>query len=191
MRTNQAHLPVCPSPTLLKFVDEIASSAATGPILDAPCGYGRNSVALANRGCTVIGVDNDLSRIRILETTKGQYISDAAPGRDRAGQIKLICADLSGVDRLPLKASSLSAIVCVHFPVVELVDQFVAALRTGGYLYIETFGGHGGNYLDLPKKGQLRSMIQPRADLRFYQERMAGPAYANGVSVKLFAQKTR
>lgn len=190
MRTNQAQLPICPSATLLKFVDEIASSAETGPILDAPCGYGRNSVALAARGCTVIGVDNDLSRLRILETTKDKYISDATPRRGQAGQIKLICADLSGLDRLPFKASSLSAVVCVHFPVADLVDQFVAALRTGGYLYFETFGGHGGNYLDLPKKGQLGSMLQSRADLRFYQERMVGPAYANAVTVKLFAKKT-
>lgn len=191
MRRNQAQLPVCPSTTLLKFVDEIASSAATGPILDAPCGYGRNSVALATRGCTVIGVDNDLSRLRILQTTKDKYISGTAAGRVQAGQIELLCADLSGLDRLPFKASSLSAVVCVHFPVVELVDQFIAALRTGGHLYFETFGGHGGNYLDLPKKGQLRSMLQPRADLRFYQERTVGPADANAVSVKLFGQKKR
>jgi hypothetical protein len=43
-----AHLPISPSKTLLRFADQIAAFGK-GPVLDAPCGYGRNAIALASK----------------------------------------------------------------------------------------------------------------------------------------------
>lgn len=188
MNALTTHLPVSPSTTLIKFADEIATST-NGPILDAPCGYGRNAVALAARGCAVICVDADVNRLNTLESTKAAYIAKAASSGVRVGRITTVCIDLLAVKRWPFAASSMSAIICVHFPVQELLPQFTMSLRTGGYLYIETFGGQGKNYLDLPKKGYLHEILRQQFDIKYYKERKVGPSVSNAVAVKIFARK--
>jgi predicted RNA methylase len=54
--------PLVPSTTLMKFLARITSSYGA-PILDAPCGFGRNALALAVRGYDVVGVDRDIWRL--------------------------------------------------------------------------------------------------------------------------------
>jgi hypothetical protein len=80
-------------------------------------------------------------------------------------------------------------IVYVHYLDVELLGAFRSSLITGGHLYIETFGGHGGNYLSLPPAGQLHHLLRPDFDLPFYDERKVGPAEYDAVSVKLFGRR--
>jgi hypothetical protein len=75
------------------------------------------------------------------------------------------------------------------FSNVGLFGVFRSSLVAGGYLYIETFGGHGKNYLDLPKAGQLQGLLSKDFHLPFYRERKVGPADYDAVAVKLFAQK--
>ena len=69
------------------------------------------------------------------------------------------------------------------------LTRFAASLVPSGHVYIETFGGHGGNYLDLPKAGQLRDWLSRHFRLVFYRERQAGPTDSGAVSVKLLAKK--
>ena len=90
-------------------------SHSEAPILDAGCGYGRNAVALACHGISVVCVDQWKERL--------------------------------------------------------------------------DFGGHGKNYLDLPKAGQLQGLLSKDFHLPFYRERKVGPADYDAVAVKLFAQK--
>ena len=77
----------------------------------------------------------------------------------------------------------------VHFLDVGLLDAVWASLVLGGRLYIETFGGHGKNYLDLPKAGQLRDSLSRHFKLAFYRERKVGPPNSDAVSVKLLGKK--
>lgn len=58
----------------------------------------------------------------------------------------------------------------------------------GGHLFIETFGGHGENYLELPKADEIRQALKGY-ELIFYSERSVGPASQNAVVVRAFAQK--
>jgi predicted RNA methylase len=58
--------PLVPSTTLMKFLVRITSSYGA-PILDAPCGFGRNALALAARGYDVVAVDRDIDRLRFIE----------------------------------------------------------------------------------------------------------------------------
>jgi SAM-dependent methyltransferase len=41
----------------IKFIKEIVSVPATGKILDAPCGFGRHTIAFAKQGFNVTGID--------------------------------------------------------------------------------------------------------------------------------------
>ena len=170
--------PLVPSKTLIEFLDRVTSSYGA-PILDAPCGFGRNAVLVADRGFDVVAVDNDLVRLRSL-----QFRSAKA---ESVGKVLPICADLTS-GRLPFGQRSFSAILCIHYPVQKIIADLDAQLREGGHLYIETFGGHGQNYLDLPKANQIREALEGYK-LVFYNERPVGPISENSVVVKALAQK--
>jgi hypothetical protein len=88
----------------------------------------------------------------------------------------------------PFSGDQFSSIICAHF-LNELIASFWSSLVAGGHLYIETFGGQGRNYLDLPQAGQLRDQLSPQFDLPFYQERKVGPAGNGAVAVRLLARK--
>ncbi len=83
----------------------------------------------------------------------------------------------------------MSAIIAVHFVRLELIDEFHRSLQAGGHFYFETFGGHGLNYISLPRSGQLRDVLSDKFVLQFYRERRVGPAGCDAVTVKLLAQK--
>src|SRR5262249_9411513 len=101
---------------------------------------------------------------------------------------QVVCADLQA-ETWPFGPACLSAIVCVHFLNVPLLDGFKYSLATGGHLYIETFGGQGGNFVDLPRAKELYNLLLPDFDFRFYRERRVGPAVSEAVAVKLLAKK--
>jgi SAM-dependent methyltransferase len=185
---SSARLLTSPSKTLLKFVDQIASSGPR-PVLDAPCGYGRNSIALAARGCTVLGVDNDWRRLTAIEQAKCSSGANGAPPFNGAGRIFTVCANLKN-EFWPFAPSSFSTIVCIHFPMTTtLVQRFIFSLQPGGYIYVETFGGHGENFRELPSAGQLKTLFSGYVDFKYYNERRVGPREFNRVSVVLFAKR--
>jgi predicted RNA methylase len=128
MAVKNIHLPISPSKTLLKFANRIAI-LGTGPVLDAPCGYGRNAVALASLGCSVIAIDNNPKRLRALEQSKASYIARESR---RSGQIATICADLRS-DRWIFAPSSFSAIICVHFEMIDIHALFYRCKREGTF----------------------------------------------------------
>jgi SAM-dependent methyltransferase len=171
----------------MSFMNEL-SQIQNKPILDAGCGVGRNAVALALRGLTVVCVDRDIHRLHVIRTLGPRYIDTVKPPYSAAGRLFPICADLDK-PKWPFSKSQFSAITCVHFLKIELLDEFWSALVVGGYLFIETFGGHGQNHLDLPKAGQLRDLLSSRFNISFYQEKKVGPIGYDAVSVKLLAQK--
>jgi SAM-dependent methyltransferase len=183
----RARSSISPSKSLLRFADEIASGGAR-PVLDAPCGNGRNAIPIAVRGCTVVGVDNDRKRLTALEESKASFIAEHIISGVEPGRIFTVCADLEP-ESWPFKQSSFSAVICIHFPIVNLVPCFFYSLQSKGHIYIETFGGHGGNFLQLPKAGQLREMIADHADIKFYKEQKVGSHGVDAATVTVFAQK--
>jgi hypothetical protein len=83
----------------------------------------------------------------------------------------------------------LGGILDIHFLDRSLFRYFTRSLRSGGYLLIETVGGYGGNYLELPKAGELRTMLRRTFDLVVYSEKKVGPREIDAVSVRLLAIK--
>jgi len=187
MKAATKHLPVSPSKTLVKFAAQIAS-LGKGPVLDAACGSGRNAVALAAHGCTVVAIDRDRKRLGILEQLKAAYVAESAPEGVYSDQIHVVCADLTA-EAWPIAPSSVSAIICIHFVMIDLVPRFISSLQAGGHIYIETFGGHGQNFRELPKAGQLRDLFSRHVEFIYYKERHVGPPEFDSVSATLFAQR--
>lgn len=164
-----------PSPTLLQWSEKIARDAP-GPILDAPCGYGRHAFLMQSYGRSVICVDRSLKALRTFQTN-----ATHSPG---GGLIKL-ALDLKS---WPFKENSLGAILNVHFVHTFLLSNFVSSLRKGGFLYCETFSGHGGNYLQLPRAGEWENLLKRYCRFEFYSERRVGPPNCDAVAVKLLAR---
>jgi SAM-dependent methyltransferase len=183
-RINSGSQPGPPSKTLIEVSEELASSRRY-PILDAGCGFGRNAVALAARGLSVVCVDRDVGRLKSFIHLRS--IPNAELGDD-SGRLYLVVADLKR-SQWPFSRNCFGAIICVHFLDIDLFEAFRFSLVPSGQLYIETFGGHGGNYLDLPGAGQLRDLLSQHFHLAFYRERKVGPADTDAVSVKLLAKK--
>jgi hypothetical protein len=69
-----------------------------------------------------------------------------------------------------------------------LFPSMLDSLRTGGYVYLETFGDQGENYRDLPRSGEIRAALGDHVDLKYYREKAAGPKRDNAVSVKALAR---
>jgi SAM-dependent methyltransferase len=150
---------------------------ADAPILDAPSGLGRNAFALADHGYDVVAVDKDVARLTTLKRSAGS----------RAKRVVAICGDLVR-DRLPFGESSFSAIICVHYPVQRIISDLKVVLKRGGHLYIETFQGHGKNYLELPKAGEILNALQDW-EILIYNERSVGPPGEQAVIVEALARK--
>ncbi|WP_420969325.1 class I SAM-dependent methyltransferase [Bradyrhizobium sp. B120] len=169
----------------MQFLDQVTSSYCE-PILDAPCGFGRNALALAARGYDVVAVDKDLDCLDSLKNTAAIKLD--GPKWIRSGKVFPVCADLKP-SRLPFGESSFSAIVCVHYPVQEIISDLCTALKDGGWLYIETFGGQGQNYLELPRAGAIRRALEGHK-LVYYKERPVGPTHQEAVAVCALSQKS-
>jgi SAM-dependent methyltransferase len=161
-------------PLIRKFYTRMADAAMGKPILDIACGSGRNAFPLAAHGCTVICADNDLTRFHLPKNLKGHLIPR---------QLDFVTGTW------PFAPSSAGGILSVHFLLPTLLPHFEESLSPGAYLLLETVPGCGGNYLQLPRKGQLRYLLEDSFDLEFYKERNVGPHECGAVAVQLFARR--
>jgi SAM-dependent methyltransferase len=166
-----------------RFGSRIAEATGNKPVLDIGCGSGRNAVALAQLGCAVICVDKDLSTLRSHQAElRDSSLSTAL------GQLILHELDLL-TDRWPFTACAAGAIINVHCLFPALFPSFESSLSPAGYLLLETVPGHGGNYLELPKAGELRSALETGFELEYYKEGKVGPCGSDAVTVQMLAKK--
>jgi hypothetical protein len=92
-------------------------------------------------------------------------------------------------ERWPFPASVAGGIVNVHFLLPALFPRFERSLSSGGYLLLETVPGCGGNYLELPKAGELKFAFGKTFEFEFYQERKVGPPGWDAVTVRMLARR--
>ena len=103
---------------------------------------------------------------------------------------RLILRQLDFVkDAWPFGPCTLGGIVNVHFYLPELFPSFEYSLSPGGYLLFETVPGCGGDYLELPKAGQLKGLLGKAFEIEYYKERKVGPVDYDAVTVRLLAKK--
>ena len=159
-----------------RFGAKVAGASHGKPILDVACGSGRNAFFLSSLGATVICMDRELTRLR-------EYLAQNASTGIIAQQIDLIN------DPWPFTSASVGGIVNVHFTCPALFPFFGSSLSPNGYLLLETVPGCGGNYMELPKKGQLKAALEGFFSFEMYKERPVGHPERNAVTVKLVARR--
>jgi SAM-dependent methyltransferase len=187
MRSAPAQQLESASKTLISFATEMASSSGL-PILDAGCGFGRNAVALALGGMSVVCADRRPERLNTLVRFGSKYVAERGQPNCRVGKLYPILVDLHPAT-WPFRENCFAGILSVHFVKINLFEMFRSSLIPGGFLYLETFEGHGKNYLDLPQVGQLRDLLSKDFQTHFYREKKVGPIGYNAATVRLFARR--
>jgi SAM-dependent methyltransferase len=102
-------------------------------ILDAPCGYGRMSLALARRGATVVGVDFSADLLAEAERRRSDVAAD---------RLRYVRADL----RAPPQESGFDAALNIFSSLgygtenddIAILSGLRAAVRPGGQVFLET-----------------------------------------------------
>jgi len=169
------------SPVVRRHADKIVQSANGKPIVDVGCGTGRNAVLFAGIGCEVICMDRDLTPLT-------SRIDQKYAGFKNQGLLLPVQIDFL-LERWPIQEESAGGIICVHLLLPSLFPLFARSLTTGSYLLLETVAGHGGNYLSLPKEGELRGRLECDFELEFYKERRVGPIGQDAVTVALLGKR--
>lgn len=167
-------------PLVKRFAPKIASATSGLSVLDVACGSGRNAFPFVRLGCTVICVDKDLS---VLEKTRELLPSCEGPGQIVPHRVDLACHEW------PFGDASVGAIINVHFFFPPLFPQFARSLISGAYLLFETAPGCGGNYLQLPREGEIRSYCKNDFDFEVLKEKRVRPSEFGAVTVKLLARR--
>jgi SAM-dependent methyltransferase len=179
LRRTQSGLEKLASPFVRRFAHRIVSNAS-GPILDVACGSGRNAFLLASLGATVVGVDRDLSAFDDLRSR--------LPVSGYPGTVKATRVDLD-VDEWSFGRSSLGGVIKVHYFLPKLFPRFCFSIAPGGYVLFESVGGQGGNYLQLPRAGDVARMLSGCFEVEHYHERAVGPRGQDAVAVRVLARR--
>lgn len=152
-----------------------------GAFLDVAGGTGRHAFYFAKLGAAVTCIDCDLKPLQKMQGKLNNFSKILA-------QVTARHLDLVN-DEWPYGESSVGAIINVHFLLPKLFLNFSFSLKPGGYLLVETVGGQGGNYLQLPQQGELKAALETDFDFVFYRERAAGPKINGAVAVRLLARR--
>ena len=164
-----------PSTGLMQFAKILSGKL----VLDAPCGFGRNTIALAQYGCRLLAADQDQRRLDL---------TSAAAKETNLGGINLVRCDLTERGWC-FGTEVFDAVICVHFDFRPILGRLLGALRRGGYAYLETFGGYGCNYLELPAAGYLKERLANSFEISTYIERKVRSQTIDAVTVRTFFRK--
>jgi SAM-dependent methyltransferase len=159
---------------------QVSKLDLTLPVLDAPCGFGRNTLFLARQGYRAVGADVDAARVNLVARHAKQTLHGVT------NPVLTVC-DLRA-PFLPFGAGAFGAVVIVHF-IPSAWNGYQTVLRSGGILVFETMGGQGQNYLELPNRGEIKSLLEPTFAILSYREHPVGPPERSVVTVRLIAQK--
>lgn len=149
---------------------------ALGRVLDAPTGYGRHSYCLALKGFSVVAADWDANR---LDAARMANPAVAAEIEWRVADLRTHSETFDG---------SFDLMVCTHYFSPDIVDRAMEALKPNGFFLLESFGGQGENWRDLPLKGWARNRLETDFDIITLREGPVGPLKEN-VTLKILAKK--
>ena len=132
---------------------EVGELLPVGHTLDLACGRGRNSMALARRGCAVTAVDHSDEALAQL----------AAAAVAEGLKIDCLCSDLEA--ELPVLPRDYDLALCFFFLHRPLLPWLLAAVKPGGLVVLRTFSS-AGNFA--PGELDARFVLEPGELLRVF-----------------------
>ena len=143
------------------------------PILDVGCGYGRNSLYLAELGYQVIATD---------------YYEKVFADKWYEDKSNIQTITIDATKPFPFHKNMFGAIVVIHFYSEGLFQRLSDLVVPNGYIFYESIGGNGQNWKQLDFIGKVKESLSKNFTFITYQEKAIGPnkSYA---SVKMIAQK--
>lgn len=162
-----------PSSFLVGAIKKYYPEVTSNPILDLPCGFGRHSLYLVGEGHKVVCADYDSD---VFHDRWFECADDLTP--------MLLDAN----KEFPFKTETFGLIVVVHFYADNLFSKLRSILRIGGIVIFESVSGCGGNWVDLPAKGEVKDQLGNKFDCLIYKETLAGPMKEN-VTLKMVARR--
>lgn len=153
-----------------------------GLILDAPCGYGRHALSLQDLGCRIVCADID---DKVLEQLARFDKDFRKAGHEH---LELFNVDLVDGD-WPFDEAQFSGALNVHFYESKLLSNIAYSLASGGLLYVETIANRKGNFMQLPKAGEIRNLLADTFEFMHLKENHAGPDNSRKVTVRMLARK--
>ena len=155
---------------------EMIGHRVRGPIADVACGSGRNLVPFLRSGQTIDCYD-------IRENSLDPYIVNVAGPRITQHQVDLLS------EKFDLSRSRYGLVLLVHFYSADVLAKIVRSLKPGGFLIVETIDDRGGNYLQLPRAGEVLLAIAPTIKVLSCQAKLAGPDSVRQV-IKLIGERS-
>ena len=143
------------------------------PLLDLPCGFGRNSVFISSLGMEVISVDLDKDVF-----TDAWYKTNPL--------IRPVRLDVN--NGLPFKTEVFSAIVIIDFYLPKMFIAFKEHVAIGGLIVYQTYSARGGNWMELPTVNEVKNSLGDDFDFLEYVENVVGPDKKN-VTLKMIARR--
>ena len=157
-----------PAPFLIEVADQIPHCGR--PVLDLACGRGRNSLALARQGRTVVGLDRDAAALAQLAAASRGLCACA------------LRTDVEAGSGIPLESASCDAVLVFRFLHRPLAPEIERVLAPGGVLVYETFTVHQRELGYGPKNpafllepGELARLFPGLATLHFEEGRYEQP----------------
>ena len=132
-------------------------------ILDFASGNGRNSIHLAEKNKIITAIDKDSKKLD--EYRNFDYINT-------------ICFDLETDKKWPLKNDYYDIIIVVNYLYRSKINNLINLLKTGGYLFYETFS-LGNEKYGSPKN--LDYLLKDKELLNFFSKDNKILSYFNGM----------
>jgi SAM-dependent methyltransferase len=121
-----------PSEFFIDQLTQIRAASRLGVVADLACGRGRHTLAAAEAGIPVIGIDRNRTFLAELRETAAQ----------QAVRVETLRADLENPAELPLLDQRCGAVLVFRYLHRPLVPAIARALAPGGLLVYETFTVH-------------------------------------------------
>ena len=132
-------------------------------ILDFASGNGRNSIHLAEKDKIITAIDRDSKRL---------------DGYRKFNYINTICFDLETDEEWPLKKEYYDMIIVVNYLYRPRINSLINLLKTGGYLFYETFA-LGNEKYGSPKNPHY--LLKDKELLNFFSKENEILSYFNGL----------
>ena len=137
------------SKALKKVLASLARNQYT-VCLDMPCGNGRNIFLLSSYFENVTGFDMNQAYLEEIHSALDNY--------RRRGAIAVEKADL--LYETPLKVREADFICNIHYYNYSLISRLIDEMKNDAFLYIETPGCSGDNFLELPIESEIHFLLR-------------------------------